>query len=107
MKWFEHHNARSIREAVKLLNDYEGKAKVNAGGTDLLGALKDRVLPEYPEAVINIKTIDGLDYIRKDKKGLTIGALARLADIVQVPGSERRIQTACRRSALRSHTPYP
>ena len=42
MKRFEHHNAHSIREAVKLLNNYEGKAKVNAGGTDLLGALKDR-----------------------------------------------------------------
>ena len=85
MKRFEHHNARSIREAVKLLNDYEGKAKVIAGGTDLLGALKDRVFPEYPDAVINIKTIEGLDYIRNDKKGLTIGALARLADIVKSP----------------------
>jgi xanthine dehydrogenase YagS FAD-binding subunit len=85
MKWFEHHNARSIEEAVDLLNDYEGKAKVNAGGTDLLGALRDRVFSEYPAAVINIKTIDGLNYIRNDEKGLTIGALAGLADIAKSP----------------------
>jgi xanthine dehydrogenase YagS FAD-binding subunit len=85
MKWFEHHNARSIGEAVKLLNDYQGKAKVIAGGTDLLGALRDEAVPEYPAAVINIKTIGGLHYIRNDKTGLKIGALAKLADIVKSP----------------------
>ena len=68
MKPFAHHNARSIREATRLLAEYDGKAKVNAGGTDLLGAMRDKCIPEYPEAVINIKTIDGLDYIKKDKK---------------------------------------
>jgi xanthine dehydrogenase YagS FAD-binding subunit len=85
MKRFEHHNAHSIREAVKLLKDYEGQAKVNAGGTDLLGLLKDRVYAQYPAAVINIKTIAGLDYIRKDKKSLRIGAVARLSDIASSP----------------------
>jgi xanthine dehydrogenase YagS FAD-binding subunit len=85
MKWFEHHNAFSIEEAVALLDNYEGKAKIIAGGTDLLGALEDRVFAEYPEAVINIKTIDGLDYIKTDENGLTIGALTRLADIVKAP----------------------
>lgn len=83
MKWFEHHNARSVGEAVELLNDYEGKARVNAGGTDLLGALRDRVFAQYPAAVINIKTIDGLDYIKIDEEGLSIGALARLADVAK------------------------
>ncbi len=61
MRQFEHHDALSIKEAVKLLNNYEGKAKLIAGGTDLLGALKDEVLPQYPRALINIKTIEGLD----------------------------------------------
>ena len=85
MKPFKHHNARSIREATSFLKEYEGKAKVNAGGTDLLGAMRDSCLASYPEAVINIKTIEGLDYIRKDAKGLRIGALARLADITASP----------------------
>jgi NADPH-dependent glutamate synthase beta subunit-like oxidoreductase len=81
MKRFAHHTAQSIREAVRLLKAYEGKARVNAGGTDLLGAMRDKSLPSYPEAVIDIKSIEGLDYIRKDGKGLRIGALARLADV--------------------------
>ena len=81
MKRFAHHTAQSIREAVRLLKAYEGRARVNAGGTDLLAAMRDKSLPSYPEAVIDIKTIEGLDYIRKDGKGLRIGALARLADV--------------------------
>lgn len=85
MKWFEHHDTTSMKEAVKLLRRYEGKAKVIAGGTDLLGALKDQVLQEYPAAVINIKRLDGLDYIRNDKNALRIGALAKLADIAKSP----------------------
>jgi len=35
MKPFTHYNARSVKEATGLLAQYEGKAKVNAGGTDL------------------------------------------------------------------------
>ena len=81
MKPFKHYNAGSLKEATRLLSKYNGKAKANAGGTDLLGAMRDKCLSEYPEAVINIKTIDGLDYIKQDKKGLKIGALVKLADI--------------------------
>ena len=85
MKRFAHHTARSISEAARLLKAYEGKAKVNAGGTDLLGALRNKSIAAYPEAVIDIKTIEGLDYIKKDKRGIRIGALAKLGDIA---GSE-------------------
>ena len=85
MKPFKHYNARSIKEATTLLKKYKGRAKANAGGTDLLDALKDKCLPMYPEAVINIKTIDGLDYIKKDSKGLKIGALTKLASIAGSP----------------------
>jgi NADPH-dependent glutamate synthase beta subunit-like oxidoreductase len=85
MKPFIHHNARSIREAVRLLAKYKGKARVNAGGTDLLGVMRDRITVDYPEAVINLKRIEGLDHIKTDSKGIRIGALARLADIARSP----------------------
>jgi len=85
MKSFHHVNVKTTREAVKLLSKHEGKAKLLAGGTDLLGSLKDKILPDYPEAIINIKTIPGLDYIKEDAKGLKIGALAKLADIAKSP----------------------
>jgi xanthine dehydrogenase YagS FAD-binding subunit len=63
MKTFAHFNALTINEAVSHLRRYEAKAELIAGGTDLLVKMKDRVLPGYPEALINLKTIPGLDTI--------------------------------------------
>jgi xanthine dehydrogenase YagS FAD-binding subunit len=81
MKKFTHVNASSIDEAVSWLGRYGKKASVIAGGTDLLGKLKDEILPTYPEAVINIKTIPGLDSMREEDGMLKIGALTKLHDI--------------------------
>ncbi|MEO0250473.1 MAG: FAD-dependent oxidoreductase, partial [candidate division WOR-3 bacterium] len=79
MKPFAHKDAKTIKEAIKLQGT--GKTKLIAGGTDLLGVLKDNILREYPETVINLKTIPDLDYIKEDAKGLKIGALTKLEDI--------------------------
>lgn len=92
MKAFEHYTARTLKEASTILSRYAGKAKVNAGGTDLIGALKHRCLATYPEAVINIKTIEDLAYIKKEKRGIRIGALTRLADIVESPEIARNFE---------------
>jgi NADPH-dependent glutamate synthase beta subunit-like oxidoreductase/CO/xanthine dehydrogenase FAD-binding subunit len=81
MKPFDHLNAESLEAATATLSRYEGKVSTIAGGTDLLGTLKDSVHPEYPEALLNLKTIPGLDYIEEDAQGLRIGALARLHEI--------------------------
>ncbi len=85
MKTFKHHNVRTLKQAASLLSKYNGKARVNAGGTDLIGELRDQCIPEYPEALINIKTISNLDYIKASGRGMRIGALAKLADIVKSP----------------------
>jgi NADPH-dependent glutamate synthase beta subunit-like oxidoreductase len=81
MRSFKHLNAGSVEEAVVLLQQYGDKARIIAGGTDLLGEMKDDILPEYPGVLINIKNIPGLDYIREQDGGLHIGALTRLEDI--------------------------
>jgi xanthine dehydrogenase YagS FAD-binding subunit len=81
MKSFNHVNAKTVDEAVKTLERYKGKAKLNAGGTDLVGVLKHRILPDWPEAIINIKTIPGLNKIQEDTEGLKVGALTKLSDI--------------------------
>jgi len=82
---FTHINARTIEEAHLLLGKYKGKAVINAGGTDLLGVLKDEILPGYPKVVINIKNISGIDSITENERGLTIGSLAKLSDIAASP----------------------
>ena len=85
MRSFKHINARTVDEACALLGEYKGKAMLNAGGTDLLSTLKGEHLLDYPEAVINIKTISGLDYIKEESGALKIGALTKLSDIAKSP----------------------
>ncbi|MGD0230035.1 MAG: FAD binding domain-containing protein [Syntrophorhabdales bacterium] len=81
MRTFTHISAHTVEEACAFLREYDGRAVLNAGGTDLLSTLKGENLFDYPEAVIDIKTISGLDYIEKDRGGLRIGALTKLRDI--------------------------
>ncbi|MFZ5570692.1 MAG: FAD binding domain-containing protein [Thermodesulfobacteriota bacterium] len=104
MKDFMHFNACSVDEAVALLQRYGGKADMIAGGTDLLGKMKDRNLPDYPEALINIKTIPGLDEIREQDGALSIGALATLAQVADHP-LIRRKYTAIAAAAGRTASP--
>ncbi len=82
MKPLEIYNAKKVSEAASLLAAYKkGEAKVYAGGTDLLGILKGNILPTYPAAIINLKTIPDMDYIKEESGVLKIGALAKLAEI--------------------------
>ncbi len=76
---FSHVDAKTIEEAAAALA--KGKAEANAGGTDLIGTLRFEVLPEYPQTIVNLKTIPGLDYIKEEGGVLKIGALTRLEDI--------------------------
>ncbi len=82
MKPFKHINVKTIEEAVS--TGYEHVLFI-AGGTDCLSILKNRVLSTYPEVLVNIKTISGLEYIHEDDEGLTIGALTKLVDIADSP----------------------
>mgnify|MGYP000435193136 CR=1 FL=1 len=45
MKRFSHFDTRSVEEAISILNRYGGRAQLIAGGTDLLGKMKDEILP--------------------------------------------------------------
>ena len=83
MKPFKHFDAESVEEGLALLGRHGVTARLLAGGTDLLGVLKSEILPDYPEVVINLKTIPGLDGIEEDETGLKIGAMVRLVDIVE------------------------
>jgi xanthine dehydrogenase YagS FAD-binding subunit len=85
VKAFKHFNATSVDEAIAMMHSCNGNANLIAGGTDLLGVLKDEILPDFPEAVINIKTIPGLDDVEETEKGLKIGALTKLVDVVAHP----------------------
>ena len=84
MKAFEYAAPATVDEAVKLLGAPNSAAL--AGGTDLLGRAKDYVTS--PDRVVYVKDIKDLAGISGDPKagGLTIGAAARLTDIVEHAG---------------------
>jgi NADPH-dependent glutamate synthase beta subunit-like oxidoreductase/CO/xanthine dehydrogenase FAD-binding subunit len=78
MKTFEFVNASTLEEAADLLEKRQGAGKAIAGGTDAFGTIKDDVHPTFPELVVNLKTVAGLDYIREDGDTLAIGSLTKI-----------------------------
>jgi len=75
---FEYLAPKAIDEALFLLSQYKGRAKVIAGGTDVVPQLKRRQI-KAPEYVINLKGIPDLNYIKYDEvSGLTLGALVTI-----------------------------
>jgi xanthine dehydrogenase YagS FAD-binding subunit len=102
-KKFAHINAQSIDEAASVLR--AGKAAMISGGTDLLGTMRFEILPNYPEVVVNLKTIPGMDYIREDGGMLKIGALTRLEDIAKNELVQKKY-AALAEGAHRTATPH-
>jgi aerobic carbon-monoxide dehydrogenase medium subunit len=75
MHRFDYSAPVSLAEAISLLDRHGEAARVIAGGTDLLTALKERW--EQPAYVIGLGAIPGLGYITYDEGvGLRIGAAA-------------------------------
>jgi xanthine dehydrogenase YagS FAD-binding subunit len=83
MRSFEYWNPRTVAEACELLADYGSRARIIAGGTDLLGQLKDDIFADAPETLVNIKGIAELGTIRGETDHVEIGALVTLADIAE------------------------
>lgn len=79
---FKHADAESVREAVIWLEKWGNDASVIAGGTDLLGLMKDRLEgPQLrtPQVLINVKHIAEMKRIdHDDELGLRIGAAVTL-----------------------------
>ena len=76
---FDHAAVSSLEEATVLLG--ERKARVIAGGTDLLGTLKDRVHPEHPALLVDIKPSAGRSHVRLEDTNIRIGALTTLFEV--------------------------
>ena len=81
---FEYHEATSVQEAVELLTRYGDRARVVAGGTDLVISMKKRELA--PDHVIALSGIPGLDRMEFDTAtGLRLGPLVTHATIARSP----------------------
>ena len=78
---FEYMEPVTIEDAIALLAEHNGKAKVIAGGTDLIVQMRQKVIRS--EHLVDITRIPGLDHIDYDDEGLRIGALTTIRDIEQ------------------------
>ena len=79
-----YHAAVSVQEAEELLRTFPGEARLLAGGTDLMGVLKEGVHAEQASVLlVDLKTVPGLDAIVEREGELVIGALARVADVAR------------------------
>jgi carbon-monoxide dehydrogenase medium subunit len=80
---FEYVKPGTLREAVKTLARYGTRARVLAGGTDLVTLIAENMVT--PDAVVDIKSIPGLNKIEFKNGVLSIGALVTFSDLRDSP----------------------
>ena len=81
---FGYIQATSVSDAVSILSQYAGKAKVIAGGTDLLSQMKNDIDLLTPEYVVDITNI-GLNYVNYASDGIRIGATTPVSRVQADP----------------------
>lgn len=83
LKPFDYFEPTTIEEAAQILSKYSTKAKVLAGGVDLVARMRRRQI--QLQYVVSILSIPGQDYIQSDKTGLRFGALTTIRSIERSP----------------------
>jgi carbon-monoxide dehydrogenase medium subunit len=80
---FEYERADSVDDAVKLLEQSGGDAKLIAGGHSLLPLMRLRL--STPSLLIDIDRIADLAYVREAGDQVEIGAMSRMGDLANDP----------------------
>lgn len=80
---FEYVRARSVREAVSLLQQHGGRAKLLAGGHSLLPLMKLRL--SQPEVLVDLGPVQELRGIREEGDTLVIGAMTTHDEVATSP----------------------
>jgi len=80
---FTYHRPGDLPEALALMGEHRGAARVLAGGQSLMPLLAMRLA--RPEQIVDINRIEELKGIRDTGDTLTIGALTRYNEILRSP----------------------
>lgn len=94
---FAYSAPESLDEALAVLADAGGDAKVLAGGQSLLPILSMRLAA--PALVVDVNRLPDLAYVRSDPDAVVVGALARHADVEHDPAATEALPLL--RQALR------
>jgi len=76
---FEYHAPDSLEQALGLMNEYAGEAKILAGGQSLVPAMNFRIV--QPGVLIDLNRVQELSYIRQEGNVMRVGAMARERDL--------------------------
>jgi len=71
----------TLKEALSLMTTYGEKVRVLAGGTEITGRLKHRLLS--PPCILSLKKVKGLGGIKQKKNDLVVGAATTLTDLAE------------------------
>jgi xanthine dehydrogenase YagS FAD-binding subunit len=81
MQAFEYTSPTTMQDAIRLLTEAKGEAEVLAGGTDLLSAMKDRIVtPQRVVSLQHVKELKGIEY--KASSGLRLGATVTFDELL-------------------------
>src|SRR5262250_868577 len=85
---FDYASPDTVQEAVALLADGDGAAKVLAGGQSLMPILAFRLAA--PRLLVDLRKLTDLRTIKITPEGVALGAMVRWCDIE----SDKRLRTA-------------
>lgn len=74
------YNGSSIEQVLELLEKHKGKAKIIAGGTDIIIHLREEKIS--PEILIDISKIEKLKKIECEENRIKIGSAVTYTQIV-------------------------
>jgi xanthine dehydrogenase iron-sulfur cluster and FAD-binding subunit A len=86
--WQQYHSVTTVKQALKLLDQFQERARIIAGGTDLLIEL-DRHQRQPLDALIDITRIPGIDEIKLEDGLIKLGALTTHNQVVASENSRQ------------------
>jgi len=83
-----YHRATKLEEVSELLKTWRGRAKVIAGGTNLIPYMRADAI--RPGLIIDLSALEGLSYIREERSTVSIGALTTIDELASSSTVQRR-----------------
>jgi len=82
-KQFDYVQAETLNEALATLAEYQGNARILAGGQSQVAMINFRLIDA--EVLVDINRLTDLDYIKIDNGALEVGAATRQCDLKDWP----------------------
>jgi carbon-monoxide dehydrogenase medium subunit len=86
--WQAYEMPKSVEEALEILTQYEGRAQLIAGGTDLIIELQEG--KRSADCLVDVTRIPGLDRIEQEKDYVILGANVTFRQIKDSPLLQQR-----------------